>query len=114
MQGVGLCSGMLAWVPGYAAAGVIALLSPLYLAVLPILAPVSHLFTSCGEITNHPQDTPRRHSPMSLGKMRDMATPAHDRVCQIGLPCCTCMAASSVHDDVRRLSDSVACISCRL
>ena len=43
MQGVGLCSGMLAWVPGYAAAGIIALLSPLYLAVLPILAPASHL-----------------------------------------------------------------------
>ena len=41
MQGVGLCSGMLTWVPGYAAAGIIALLSPLYLAVLPILAPVS-------------------------------------------------------------------------
>lgn len=46
MQGVGLCSGMLTWVPGYAAAGIIALLSPLYLAVLPILAPVSHLSRS--------------------------------------------------------------------
>ncbi len=46
LQGVGLCSGMLAWVPGYAAAGVIALLSPLYLAVLPILAPVSRLSRS--------------------------------------------------------------------
>lgn len=46
MQGVGLCSSMLAWVPSYAAAGVIALLSALYLAVLPILAPVSHLSKS--------------------------------------------------------------------
>lgn len=43
MQGLGLCTGMLAWVPGYAAAGVIALISPLFLAVLPILAPVSNL-----------------------------------------------------------------------
>ena len=43
VQGLGLCSDMLAWVPGYAAAGIIALISPLYLAVLPILAPVSHL-----------------------------------------------------------------------
>jgi len=41
LQGVGLCTGMLAWIPGYAAAGILALVSPLYLAVLPILAPVS-------------------------------------------------------------------------
>ena len=55
MQGVGLCSGMLAWVPGYAAAGVIALLSPLYLAVLPILAPVSYqLITSLIKLSTLP------------------------------------------------------------
>ena len=40
MQGVGLCTDTLLWVPGYAASGILALISPLYLAVLPIMAPV--------------------------------------------------------------------------
>ena len=44
MQGVGLCTDTLLWVPGYAASGILALISPLYLAVLPIMAPVSFLF----------------------------------------------------------------------
>ena len=56
MQGVGLCSGMLAWVPGYAAAGIIALISPLYLAVLPILAPVRHHRASCHPMAGSSQD----------------------------------------------------------
>ena len=41
MQGVGLCTDTRLWVPGYAASGILALISPLYLAVLPIMAPVS-------------------------------------------------------------------------
>lgn len=73
MQGVGLCSSMLAWVPGYAAAGVIALLSPLYLAVLPILAPVSPFITSCARepyLTRIPYWHPKRLHPYPWVKMR--------------------------------------------
>ena len=40
MQGLGLCTDMLHWVPGYAASGIIALISPFYVCVLPIMAPV--------------------------------------------------------------------------
>ena len=40
MQGLGLCTDMLHWTPGYAASGIIALISPLYVCVLPIMAPV--------------------------------------------------------------------------
>ena len=40
---MGLCTDTLLWVPGYAASGILALISPLYLAVLPIMAPVSFL-----------------------------------------------------------------------
>ncbi len=47
LQGLGLCTGMLTWVPGYAAAGIIALISPLFLAVLPILAPVGTPVAAC-------------------------------------------------------------------
>ena len=47
VQGLGLCTGMLAWIPGYAAAGIIALMSPLFLAILPILAPVSIFVSAC-------------------------------------------------------------------
>lgn len=39
-QGVGLSSKMLSYNPGYAAAGIIALIQPLFLAVLPVLSPV--------------------------------------------------------------------------
>ena len=41
MQGLGLCTDMLHWAPGYAASGIIALISPLYVCVLPVMAPVS-------------------------------------------------------------------------
>ena len=40
-QALGLCTGMVAYTAGYATAGILALLSPLFLPFLPILAPVS-------------------------------------------------------------------------
>lgn len=42
MQALGLGEGMMTYTPGFAASGIIALLSPLYLAVLPIISPVRH------------------------------------------------------------------------
>ena len=35
-----LCTGMVAWAPGFAAAGILALLSPLFVPFLPVFAPV--------------------------------------------------------------------------
>jgi hypothetical protein len=43
VQALGLCTGMVDYAAGYATAGILALLSPLYLPFLPILAPVGLL-----------------------------------------------------------------------
>jgi hypothetical protein len=40
MQGLGLGVDLTTYTPGFAAAGIIALLSPLYLAILPVISPV--------------------------------------------------------------------------
>lgn len=42
-QGLTLGQGLTTYAPGFAAAGIIALLSPMYLAVLPVMSPVSLL-----------------------------------------------------------------------